>query len=495
MHSQKSIEEQNPSSLEVEISSSTEDVSIEKLPTNESVRSSQSKWWRFGLVAGILLLSSIGFGVSRNFVVRGEPEKASEVNILTVKTTSIKAVNSYQVSQTYTGEVAAVRSSELGFERSGEIVKFKVDRGDRVKLGDSIAQLDTRNLSAQRQRLLAQQAQADSVLKELQNGPRKEVIAAARAEVQDLKDQLQLQQIKTSRRESLYKEGAISKEQLDEISFGAAALSNRLLAAESRLNELLAGTRAEKIAAQQAVVKQLEANINDIEVSIAKSTIKAPFSGTIAARNLDEGTVVNAGQSVVRLTEDGKPEVEIGVPVKVASQLTLGSQKQVQIQGKTYSAKVASILPEINPSTRTRTVVLELEQSLGRLIAPGEIARLIIPQTVAKRGYWLPVTALMRAERGLWSVYALGNKSENNILERDILENKTSEKNTYRVERRDIEVLHTDNKRVLVRGSLQPGDRLIVDGTQRIVSGQLVASYEQTITKPNRQSQITNPQP
>lgn len=490
MHSQESIEEHYSSNFEVESSDFLEDLSMEDSSIDGVVNASKWKWWRLASVAVILLLSGVGFGINRSFAVREESEKASEINILAVKTTPIKAVSSYQVSQTYTGEVAAVRASELGFERSGEIVQFKVDRGDRVKVGTPIAQLDTRNLSAQRQQLLAQKAQALAVLKELNNGPRKEAIDAARAEVQDLKDQLQLQKIKTSRRESLYKEGAISKEQLDEISFGAAALSNRLLAAESRLNELLAGTRLEKITAQQAVVKQLEANITDIEVSIAKSTIKAPFSGTIAARNLDEGTVVNAGQSVVRLTENAKPEIEIGVPVKVASKLTPGSQRQVQIEGKTYSAKVVSILPEINPSTRTRTVVLELEQSLGRLIAPGEIARLTIPQTVMKRGYWLPVNALMRGERGLWNVYALAESSKKqssqkqtpkkHIPKKQILEKKTSEKNIYRVERRDVEVLHTEKNRVLVRGSIQSDDRVIIDGTQRIVSGQLVTSYDQT---------------
>jgi len=53
---------------------------------------------------------------------------------------------------------------------------------------------------------------------------------------------------------------------------------------------------------------------------------------------------------------------------------------------------------------------------------------------------------------------------------------------TFRVERRDVEILHTESDtsgkgkalRVLVRGMLQPGDRVIVGGTHRIVPGQLV---------------------
>ncbi|MGL5940889.1 MAG: hypothetical protein ACRC2S_10925 [Waterburya sp.] len=47
--------------------------------------------------------------------------------------------------------------------------------------------------------------------------------------------------------------------------------------------------------------------------------------------------------------------------------------------------------------------------------------------------------------------------------------------NTSRVERRLVEVLETDGERVLVRGTLKEGDAIVADGTQRLVSGQLVS--------------------
>ncbi len=212
-------------------------------------------------------------------------------------------------------------------------------------------------------------------------------------------------------------------------------------------------------------MKQLEASIADIEITIAKSTIKAPFAGIIAARRLDEGTVVNAGQPVLRLMEDTRPELGIGVPVSLVSQLQLGTKQSVQIGQKNYEAKIRSILPEIDPATRTQTVILKLTQSATPSVAPGQIGRLKIAQTVSTTGYWLPISALVPGKRGLWSCYAVtqAENAPNNLPLKP-----------YRVERRDVKVVHTDSDRVLVRGAIESDETVIVDGIQRIVPGQMV---------------------
>ncbi len=416
--------------------------------------------WRFILVGAIATVALLSLTIANQ---KKDTPQTSPHRILPVKTQRVEAVKSYKTLQTYTGEVAALRASELGFERSGRVVKLNVDRGDRVTEGTALAQLDTSNLETQLQELLARKAQAVAVLEELKAGPRLEKIAAARAQVRQLEELLKLDEIKRSRRQDLYTQGAISKEQYDEVAFNANALIQRLAVARSELDELLAGTRKEQIAAQQAAVKQLDASIAEVKVNIAKSTIKAPFSGIIAARRLDEGTVVNAAQSVVRLVENANPEVEIGIPVQLTAQIKPGSQQNVQVGQTIYRGRVLSILPEVNLTTRTRTIVLTLENSLAQSVAPGQIARLALPQTISTAGYWLPIAALVKGERGLWSCYALGTEK-----------NSQDRTQSYRVEQRNVEVLHTQGNRVLVRGTLQPSDMVIVDGTQRIVPGQLV---------------------
>ncbi|MGL6340797.1 MAG: efflux RND transporter periplasmic adaptor subunit, partial [Waterburya sp.] len=188
--------------------------------------------------------------------------------------------------------------------------------------------------------------------------------------------------------------------------------------------------------------------------------LKSPFDGIVSARNLDEGTVVQPGQSILRLVENIQPKVKVGLPILVANQMQSGSEQQVTIGDQKYNATVSSILPEVDPATRTRTVVLKLFPAAASQVAPKQIARLNVTQTNQTDGYWLPMTALVKGDRDLWSCYAVvANNS-----------------NSSKVERRLVEVLETDGERVLVRGTLKSGDAIVADGTQKLVAGQLVIS-------------------
>jgi multidrug efflux pump subunit AcrA (membrane-fusion protein) len=461
-----------PSKPMLETKKSSEHLSFE-------AKKSQPKRWITGVGAIALLFSGWTiaqiFPANVNRVETTETSLPNRTSLLPVKTIKAQPVNSYKTTTTYTGEVKASRTSELGFERSGKLVWVGVDRGDRVKQGQAIARLDTSNLETQRLQLEAQTEKAVAVLEELQNGARREDISAAKAEVKDLEEQLRLEEIKRDRREYLYGQGAINREQFDELAYGSKALAQRLAAARSNLDELLAGTRTEQIAAQRAEVRQLKAQIADLDLTIAKSTIKAPFTGTIATRQLDEGVVIESGQAIVRLVEDLQPEVEIGIPVAIASTLQPGSWQRIQIGEKTVSAKLVSILPEVNTATRTRTAVLKLDRSTS--VSPQQIARLQVSQAIATEGYWLPIAALVRGERGLWSCYVAvregvgGRGRFRNLPVRGVGEKEK----IYRVEKQDLEVLYGEGDRVLVRGTLQAGDEVIVEGVQRVVVGQLVS--------------------
>ncbi|MDJ0902677.1 MAG: efflux RND transporter periplasmic adaptor subunit [Xenococcus sp. MO_188.B8] len=386
-------------------------------------------------------------------------------SILPVETISIEPVNSYKVSRNYTGQILANRSSELSFELSGKLISQTVKEGDYVKIGTTLASLNIDNLRTRKQELLARKAQAVAQLKELRAGARPETIAAARAVVADFQEQLKLESQRRLRRKELYEEGAISREQFEEVVTAESSLQARLNEAQSRLDELLAGTRPERIEAQEAVIRELDANIANINIELKKSVLKAPFAGTISSRQVDEGTVVSAGQSVFSLVEDSILEAHIGIPIDQSQQITVGKTLPVGIGQDVYQAKVSSLLPELDANTRTVTAVLALENT-ARKIFPGQIVRLPISQTVTNSGFWLPTTALVRGERGLWFCYVIGEPIAD--------DNTTATKSIFQIERRTIEVLHNSNNRVLVRGTLQPGEKVIANGTHRLVPEQLV---------------------
>lgn len=450
-----------------EISTDDSSYKDEHSPELKNLHKHYPKLLRYGMfgVLGLMLAGGIVFAARNLTTTEPETEEVTVAPPLPVTTLKAAPVKSYQVLRTYTGEIAAIRTSELGFERGGKLVDVFVKEGDRVKSGQPIAKLDVSNLQMQKLQLEAQKAQAQAKLDELIAGPRQQDIAAARATVEDIRQQLQLQRTKLKRRKYLYGEGAISREQLDEIAFGENSLTARLQQAQSNLNELLAGTRTEQIAAQRAAVKQLEASISDLSITIAKSTVKAPFSSIVSARQIDEGTVVNTGQAVVRLVENTSPEARIGIPATVINRLRVGSPQSVQINNQTYSARITSILPEVNPNTRTQVAVLKLESSAISKINPGQTVRLKITDTIPTQGFWLPNKALTQGLRGLWTSY---------VLTKPTSANKNIPQNAFVLEQRSVEILHQESDRVLVRGTLKSGDRIVADGIHRLVPGQIV---------------------
>jgi hypothetical protein len=88
-----------------------------------------------------------------------------------------------------------------------------------------------------------------------------------------------------------------------------------------------------------------------------------------------------------------------------------------------------------------------------------------LEETVETDGFWLPSTALTQAERGLWSAF---------VGEEERSSDGSPQTGLFRVARRDLEVLHTESDRVLVRGTLHAGEPVITGGTHRVVPGQVV---------------------
>lgn len=423
----------------------------------------RSPRWLIGLgFLGILLIT--GAAISNRIAAQPEDATAQTDGGLLVETVTASPEDSYEVSRAYTGEVASVQASELGFERNGQLTALLVPEGSQVQTGAPLARLDTRNLQTQRLQIEAEKAQANAQLRELEAGARTEDIAAASAAVRDLEQQIGLQRSQLTRREFLYARGAISKETLDEFSFGEGALQARLDQSRSQLQELQNGTRPEQISAQQAVVQQLDARLADLDVTIAKSTLNAPFSGTVSEHKVDIGTVVNAGQSVLRLVESATAEARVGIPVTAINKLGIGEEKTLEVNGEKYSATVDSILPEVDEQTRTQTVVLTLEPSASARLSPGQTVRLNLTERIASEGFWLPTEALTQGLRGLWICY--GVVPEENSTEKGEI--------TYVVETKSVEVVYQEGDRVFVTGTLQADDTVVASGSHRLVPGQQV---------------------
>ena len=381
------------------------------------------------------------------------------VKPLPVNAGEIRFVDSIMQSRTYTGTVRARRRSDLGFELSGKIEFISVDEGDVVTAGQVLAALDADTLDAQKGAILARLAQANSLMDELNAGPRVETIKAARATMTAAKSQFDNASLNLRRRRSLYDTGAISAEEFDQAAFAEKSARANLTAAQERLSELEAGTREEKVEAQKSVVRQLEASAQEIDVAIEKSKLFAPFDGTVTRRYLDPGSIAQVSVPVIRLVEQQHLEAWIGLPVSIVADLEIGTKHQIMIEDQTFFATATAKIREVDPATRTQTVLFELDPRASNEVVSGQLCEIQVTSPVNTSGFWIPTSALTKGVRGLWSVMVITPQESGT---------------RFRARKRDIDIIKTDSNRVLAKGTIDDGDRIIINGVHRVAEGQLV---------------------
>ncbi len=207
-----------------------------------------------------------------------------------------------------------------------------------------------------------------------------------------------------NRRQRLLQDSAVSKEFFEQAAFGLDSERARLDAAQRNLDELNAGTRKEQLAAQRAAVKQLEASLRDVQIEIEDSQLVAPFHGFITKRYVDEGTIVSPAQPLIHIVEQEPLEAWIGLSPSAAQRLSVGGRHEVEVRGKRYPANVRSVTAELDLTTRTRTVVLTLNDVTATDIVPGEVARIVVDEETDSAGFSAPTTALARQP---WPVVGL----------------------------------------------------------------------------------------
>lgn len=378
------------------------------------------------------------------------PGRATPVEVLVAE-----PVSAYVTTRAYTGRLRPTRAEDLAFVLGGELREVRVSEGQVVAQGEVLARLDRRRLDAQRARLEAAHRAAEARLAELRAGPRKETIAAARARVAAADAQLALAKVKEARRRELFDAGVVTREELDEFRhLREARLAERDALART-LDELLAGTRQEQIAAGEASVAELAAQLGELRVEAEDRALRAPYAGTVGAVVAEEGAILQAGMPVLRFVERAPLEAWVGVPPGQVGPLARGSEQLLLCEGRPLAATVSALLPELDPVTRTRTVVLALREA-GAPVVPEQVVRLVVRERHDAPGVWLPLSALSEGEREVWTCFVL-EEGQGGLRTRRSL----------------LQVLAVEPERALVSG-LAAGERVVASGAHRLVAGQLV---------------------
>lgn len=148
-------------------------------------------------------------------------------------------------------------------------------------------------------------------------------------------------------------------------------------------------------------LKLAQAQIQLIQAQIAKTSVKAPFSGRIGLRSISPGTYITPSLLVAKLVNTNKLKITFSVPEKYASQIKLNSKISFTVteSDKKYEALVYAIEPEIATETRTLKVRAIAENKNGKLF-PGTFANVSLPLDLIKNAIIIPTEAIIPIQGG-----------------------------------------------------------------------------------------------
>ena len=228
-------------------------------------------------------------------------------------------------------------------EVGGRIIEMTLAEGDRVKRGQVVARLDTRDVELSLKRAQAERAQADAQLRLLQAGARAEDIrqaesqvAAASADLAAAQADLAAAETDLLRFERLLETNSGSQKQRDDAATRRNMARDRVAGAVARqtgtregVARLRAGSRREEIESARARVAVVDALIATLEKAKEDAQVTAPIDGIVTERLLDPGEIVSPRMPIAVLADLDHAWAEVFVDEPMIPRITLGQTATV----------------------------------------------------------------------------------------------------------------------------------------------------------------------
>ena len=252
------------------------------------------------------------------------------------------------------GSIQPITETPILARADGYLARRMVDIGDRVKAGQTLAEIDAPELSDQVTQAMAIVQQAQSSLEQ------------SIANVEQGKADTDLARITANRSGQLVSKGAVSRQEDDQFQ----AQYRARLASLHSLEKSIDVQRA-NLAAAQSNVARLQKMQN-------YCVVKAPFDGVITLRNVDVGTLVTSGSTLLfRVAQTATLRTYVNVPQTYADSIDVGQTASLKISnlpGRQFTGQVARTSNALDSNTRTLLVEIRVP-NLSNALLPGMYAQ------------------------------------------------------------------------------------------------------------------------
>lgn len=375
----------------------------------------------FSAAALLVFVGAIGAGGWRHYRAEREVAATAEQARTFVPQVRVAAVraSSSRMTVTLPATTAAFEAANIFARTSGYVEKRYVDIGDRVKSGTLLAEIVAPELDHQIAQAQATLAQGQGTLQQTQ---------ASR----------ELAEVTNARDSNLVKQGWLTPQQGD---------NDRLTLRAQQAAEVVAKSN---VAAQQAQIRVLEQDK-------AYQRVVAPFDGVITQRNIDNGSLVQAGSTFMfTLMHADVIRTQVFVPQDEAFGVHPGVDAVVrvpEIPGRTFPGKVTRIASALQPGSRTLLTEIDVQNPDGAL-QPGIYCtvELFIPRKTPSM--IVPADAVVFDENGLHVA---------------VVDNGT-------VHMRKISIARDFGTEVEVHDGVKPGEQVVLNPMLTLTEGSRVSA-------------------
>lgn len=244
----------------------------------------------------------------------------------------LAACGATDVARVYPGTIE-VNESDAAPLVPGRIVEMRVDEGDTVQIGDTLAILTQGAIPAMYEERRARLAAARARLADLERGSRSAELQRAEAEVAALEAEAERTASEYARARRLAADGVLAPQELDRAKAAAESAAGRLAAARASLELAREGTREDQVQAARAEVRSAEAQVESARADVSELAVLAAVDGVVLGRHADPGEVVAAGTPLATIGETGRPWVRVYLPARLLAELEAGAEALVRPAG------------------------------------------------------------------------------------------------------------------------------------------------------------------
>ncbi len=402
------------------------------------------------LIGTLLLCILLSFGCKKES--KAPPQSVPEVSTITI------APETVTLTTELPGRTSSFMIAEIRPQVNGILQKRLFTEGTDIKAGELLYEIDPAPFKA-----ALDNAEANLSVSKESAERAKASLNASLANSARQKSSLELAKINLKRIENLFKENVIPESQRDQ-----AVTETEVAEAAFKASEAQVESDKEAVSATEAVIKQAEAALKTAKINLEYTKIKAPISGRIGKSNVTVGALVIAYQPLSLTTIQQFDPIYVDVIqsttelFKLKRRLTENELKNDEKNQK----KVKLILEDsqeyplegelqfrdvtVDPSTGSYTIRIVFPNPDGYLL-PGMFVRAKIIEGINDKAILIPQQSLLRNPKGEPMTMLVNSSGK--------------------IEQRMINVDRALGHKWIVSSGLVPGDKIVVEGIQKIREG------------------------